>query len=203
MGDPQTGLFHGNVKSPWLYLLIHIFSILGGLFFISLGVDVFIPADDTLPRGANLSLPQNVATRFSVCQPTRENGGSLRLYAPGNATPYYICWLDSFDGSTPDPKELCSGEVFTVAVRKMNNTNEIVAVTGADGRPVLSVRDRNAAYKKDQRLAGAGLMGIGALFMLYSICALTAARNPERFPRHIRKLFFDDQGNVFSWESKN
>ena len=181
--DPMNG----NLDTPWLYLILYLFMILSCVAFLLLPVYLLQPADDTPPKDAI-----ELRTSFSSWEYTREEQGTLILYAPGEEKPFTLSWLDGLEAPLPDSDTLCSGETYTLTVREGEEEYWIYAIRDRENQPILSVRDRNNAYRNSQRIYCVFLELFAAAGLFVGIFGILVGRNPKRYPHWFRKLFYQD-----------
>ena len=181
--DPMNG----NLDTPWLYLIIYLFIALFSAALLFLPVYVLQPAGDTPPADAF-----EIRTSFTSWKQTREDQGTLKLFAPGEEKPFTVSWLDGLETPLPDSDTLCSGETYTLTVREGEEEYWIYAIRDRENQPILSVRDRNNAYRNSQRIYCVFLELFAAAGLFVGIFGILVGRHPESYSHSFRKLFYRD-----------
>ena len=189
---PKKDPLNGNLDTPWLYLVVYVFILAGGILMSILSVSVLRPAKDELPADA-----VELRTAFSSYEHTKKDSGTLVLYAPGYDKPFSISWLSGYRDHAPDPDTLCNGEDYILSVREGKQEYWIHAISTADHRSILSAYDCNTAYRNTQYVACILLLLIAMpAFTLTGLFGILVGRHPERYSRRFRRLFYKDSAWV-------
>lgn len=188
---PKKDPLNGNLDTPWLYLVVYVFILAGGIFMSILSVSGLRPAKDELPADA-----VELRTVFSSYERTKKDSGTLVLYAPGYDKPFSISWLSGYRDHAPDPDTLCNGEDYILSVREGKQEYWIHAISTADHRSILSAYDCNTAYRNTQYVACILLLLIAMPSFTFGLFGILVGRHPERYSRRFRRLFYKDSAWV-------
>ncbi len=188
---PKIDPMNGNLENPWLYFLMALFLIVVSSFSFLWISHALRPADNSLPSDAE----ERMVSFYYYEYYEKRDCGTWLLYTTVDEKAFSLAWLDGYEISLPIPETLCKGGVYSVIVHKwkkpyVNSKYEILAISTADGRQIISAFDRNTAYRNTQLIAGI-IGGIAlAVCVIVGFLVIVIGRHPERFSRKIRNKFY-------------
>lgn len=174
--DPMNG----HLDYPWVYFIV--WGIMG-LFCAALPVFMFfVMTSETDPSEIVIHDVQFCAYEI--------DDESMMLYVEGEELPYEIGYFRNYGEILPVSEELCSGEVYSVGV--VRDHRYVKSLTGSDGEKYITLETERQAYRDSQRIA-AWILCVAALIGIYfCYLGIMVARNPERYSKKVRRLFYKD-----------
>ena len=184
--DPMRG----NLDAPWVYLFCYslfIAIIIAGVSFVGCAAYNML-----FPRNEAPDDCTEIITSFSSGIKTAKDHGTLLLYADGYEKPFAISELSGYEIEIPEKNDLCSGNQYVVLAREQTSEFYIYAVSTVDGKPLISVPDRNIAYRNCQLPAVTFLFLILISVIPYPVFGIIVGRHPEKYPVKFRRVFYRD-----------
>ena len=174
--DPMNG----HLDYPWAYFILWVVM---GLFFAALPVLMFfVMTSETDPS-------EIIIRDVSFCAYEIEDD-SLMLYVEGEEKPYTIGYFERYGEALPTPEVLCSGKVFSVGVER--DHRYVKSLTGVDGVKHITLESERQVYRDSQRTAVWILCAVAPAGLYFSYMGIAVARNPERYSKRVRRLFYKD-----------
>lgn len=172
--DPMNG----NLDHPWGYFILAIVMMVGCIAIAALGwysiTAEIDPADVTIRE-----------VQFTDCQ-VRE--GDLLLSVQGEERPFRIDYYEEYEEVLPSREELCNGQKFLMGVEK--GSYGICILTMSDGTELITMEMERQVYRDRNRVAVWVLTVFSVLGVWGCYMMIAVARNPERYPTWVRRLFY-------------
>ena len=112
------------------------------------------------------------------------------LYVEGEEQPYEIGYFQNYGEVLPAPEALCSGEAYSVGV--VGDRRYVKSLTGSDGTKYITFETERQAYRDSQRVAVWILCVVAPIGVYFCYLGIAVARNPERYSKKVRRLFYKD-----------
>ena len=174
--DPMNG----HLDYPWAYFILWVVM---GLFFAALPVLMFfVMTSETDP--SEITIRDVPFCAYEI------EDGSLMLYVEGEEKPYTIGYFERYGEALPTPEVLCSGKVFSVGVER--DRRYVKSLTGVDGVKHITLESERQVYRDSQRTAVWILCAVAPAGLYFSYMGIAVARNPERYSKRVRRLFYKD-----------
>ena len=174
--DPMNG----HLDYPWPYFILWVTM---GLFCAALPVFMFfVMTSETDPSDIVIHDVQFCAYEI--------DDGSLMLYVEGEEQPYEIGYFQNYGEVLPAPEVLCSGEAYSVGV--VGDRRYVKSLTGSDGTKYITLETERQAYRDSQRVAVWILCVVAPIGVYFCYLGIAVARNPERYSKKVRRLFYKD-----------
>jgi hypothetical protein len=174
--DPMNG----HLENPWFYFILWLF-----LGFACAALPVLVLFGMISETDPSEIVIHDVQFCFYEV-----DGGSLLLYAEGEEKPYEIGYFQHYGEALPAPEALCSGEKYSVGV--VGNHRYVKCLTGSDGTKYITLETERQVYRDSQRIAFWILCLVAPIGVYSCYLGIAVARNPERYSKKVRRLFYKD-----------
>lgn len=184
--DPMRG----NLDAPWVYLItlsLFLAVIIAGVSFLGLTAYRMLFALNETSGDCT-----EIVTSFSSGRKTAKDHGTLLLYSDGYEKPFAITELSGYEIEIPEKNDLCDGKKYVVLAHEQTSEFNIYAVSTVDGKPLISVPDRNIAYRNCQLPAATFLLLFLISVIPFPVFGIIVGRYPEKFPVKFRRVFYRD-----------
>ncbi len=171
--DPMNG----HIEYPWLYFTIWIFLIVGSIAIPALCMYSMTVETDL----ADLTVQTVEFSRYDTYE------GTLRLYT-AEEEQYRISFYQDYGSVLPAPEQLCNGQPYQVYTEE--DSRYIKGLRDDRGKDLITPQLERQVYRDSQRGAVILILVLSPLGIVYGILGILIARNPDKYPYWLQRLFY-------------
>ncbi len=172
--DPMNG----HIEYPWMYFSLWLLLIVM-LIAIS-ALCIYSMTAETDP--ANLTIQTVIFSRYET------NEGTLHLYTADDEKQFSIAYYQRYGDTLLDPEQLCNGQSYQIYTE--NDSKHIRGLRDSQGREYITPELERQIYRDSNREAFIFIGLLVPLGIVFGIMGILVARNPERYPEWVQRLFY-------------